>query len=104
MKKAFFSSESNFKYLSSCKKIKNGNGSCSFFSQTMYHARFKFKNKECGSTSRRKPFKIKCSFLGGFGKWRYSVKYASNQGGVNDFVINGLSPVVYGHMTSETIS
>ena len=58
MKKAFFSSESNFKHLSFCKKIKNGNGSCSFFSQTMYNARFKFKNKECGSTSRRKLFNI----------------------------------------------
>ena len=28
--------------------------------------------------------KIECSFLGGFGKWRYSLKYASNQGGVNE--------------------
>ena len=26
---------------------------------------------------------VECSFLGGFGKWRYRLKYASNQGGVN---------------------
>ena len=28
--------------------------------------------------------KIECDFLGGFGKWRYSLKYASNPGGVNE--------------------
>ena len=33
---------------------------------------------------KNKIFKIECSFLGGFGKWRHSLKYASDPGGVNE--------------------
>ena len=43
-----------------------------------------FDPKNMGFFHENDFFGCECNFLGGFGKWRYSLKYASDQGGVNE--------------------